>query len=180
MDPKGGATLACGWGGRGKPIRTTGDKAWHSVYYVTPPPFFASLFIITVTVSLPLYPWHLPKMFSLFPAFKEVLISPLLFRKIVVIVLTACPLFWLCLVRWNRERKWRLRAGYPPSLLPAWPPGGAARTRNRLLLLIRWVRDIRRQPEPGTRKTTDNENKSPFFLFSQNDVCFKRMFLWSW
>ncbi len=68
------------------------------------------------------------------------LLSPLLFRNI-VIVLTACPQFWLCLARWNRGKKWRLRAGYPPSWLPAWPPGGAARTRNRLLLLTRWVRD---------------------------------------
>ncbi len=32
-EPKeGGGTLACGRGGGGAPIRTTGEKAWHSVY----------------------------------------------------------------------------------------------------------------------------------------------------
>ncbi len=33
-ETKGGHTIACGWGGGGVPIPTTGEKAWHSVYSV--------------------------------------------------------------------------------------------------------------------------------------------------
>ncbi len=33
---EGGATLSCGWGGGGNPIRATWNKAWHSVYSQLP------------------------------------------------------------------------------------------------------------------------------------------------